>query len=170
MPNVPWRAADCGCFNGAMDTLTREQCQQLLESEHVAHVGVITEDGPYVTPISFVYLGSMLAFRTAPGRRTEAIEVDPRVSVEASTYDADTGDWSSVIVRGTATVVRNDAAKEQVVVDALFEKYRSAYDNLLSTPPGMGPSTRFIVLVEIVELSGRTSSGYMQPRTRPGRL
>jgi nitroimidazol reductase NimA-like FMN-containing flavoprotein (pyridoxamine 5'-phosphate oxidase superfamily) len=153
-----------------MDTLTQEQCRNLLEDEHVAHIGVITDEGPYVTPISYVTLDNKLAFRTAPGRRTEAIEIDPRVSVEASRYDRETGDWSSVIVRGTATVIRNDAAREQVVVDALFDKYRNAYDNLLSMPAGMGLGTRFIVVVDIVEMSGRTSGGYLQPRTRPGRL
>ncbi len=153
-----------------MDTLTQEQCQNLLEQEHVAHIGVITEEGPYVTPISYVTLGNKLAFRTAPGRRTEALEVDPRVSVEASRYDRETGNWSSVIVRGTASVIRNDAAREQVVVDALFDKYRNAYDNLLSMPAGMGLGTRFIVVIDIHEMSGRTSGGYLQPRTRPGRL
>ncbi len=153
-----------------MDTLTQEECQSLLEREHVAHIGVITEDGPYVTPISYVTLANKLAFRTAPGRRTEAIEIDPRVCVEASQYNRETGDWSSVIVYGKASVIRNDAAREQVVVDALFEKYRNAYDNLLASPGGFGPSTRFVVLVDIEEMSGRSSGGYLQPRTRPGRL
>jgi nitroimidazol reductase NimA-like FMN-containing flavoprotein (pyridoxamine 5'-phosphate oxidase superfamily) len=153
-----------------MDTLTQDQCRELLEQQHVAHIGVITEEGPYVTPISYVFLENRLAFRTAPGRRTEAIEVDPRVSVETSRYDAATGDWSSVIVHGTASVIRNDPAREQVVVDALFDKYRDAYDNLLSLPAGMGPGTRFVVVIEVHEMSGRSSGGFLQPRTRPGRL
>ncbi|HSF86141.1 MAG TPA: pyridoxamine 5'-phosphate oxidase family protein [Acidimicrobiia bacterium] len=153
-----------------MDTLTQDQCQALLEQAHVAHIGVITEEGPYVTPISYVFLGNKLAFRTAPGRRTEALEIDRRVSVEVSTYDPDTGDWSSVIVTGTAAVIRNDAAKEGVVVDALFEKYRDAFKNLLSSPPGNEPITRFIVVIDVHEMSGRRSGGYVTAKTRPGRL
>ncbi len=153
-----------------MDTLSQDQCQALLEQEHVAHIGVITAEGPYVTPISYVNLGNKLAFRTAPGRRTEAIETDPRVSVEVSRYNSETGDWSSVILTGTAQVIRNDPTREQVVVDALFDKYRDAYDNLLSMPAGRGPGTRFIVVIDITDMSGRTSGGYLQPRTRPGRL
>jgi nitroimidazol reductase NimA-like FMN-containing flavoprotein (pyridoxamine 5'-phosphate oxidase superfamily) len=167
-----WASALHGeaCFNGAMDTLTAEQCQTLLEEAHVGHIGVVTDEGPYVTPISYVVIGNQIAFRTAPGRRTEAIQVDPRVSIEVSRYDRETGDWSSVIVTGTARVIRNDPGKEQIVVDALFEKYRNAYDNLLSLPAGLGPGTRFIVVVDVAEVSGRSSGGYLQPRTRPGRL
>jgi nitroimidazol reductase NimA-like FMN-containing flavoprotein (pyridoxamine 5'-phosphate oxidase superfamily) len=159
-----------GCFNGGMDTLSQDQCLSLLEEAHVAHIGVITDEGPYVTPISYVVLGNKLAFRTAPGRRTEALEVDPRVSVETSSYDAETGDWASVIIRGTAQVIRNDAAKEGVVVDALFEKYRNAFSNLLASPPGSEPVTRFIVVIDVTEMSGRTSGGYVTAKTRPGRL
>lgn len=153
-----------------MDTLTQDQCQALLEREHVAHIGVITDEGPYVTPISYVFLGNKLAFRTAPGRRAEALEADPRVSVEASTYDPKTGDWASVVVEGTARVIRNDAAKEGVVVDALFEKYRDAFKNLLASPPGSEPVTRFIVVIDVKEISGRTSGGKVTAKTRPGRL
>lgn len=153
-----------------MDTLTADQCRALLEEAHVGHIGVITDEGPYVTPISYVFAGSQIAFRTAPGRRTEAIQADPRVSIEVSTYDRATGDWSSAIASGTARIVRNDPAREQMVVDALFEKYRNAYDGLLSLPSGLGPGTRFIVVVDIAEVSGRSSGGYLQPRTRPGRL
>ncbi len=153
-----------------MDTLSIDQCHALFEEEHVAHVGVVTEEGPYVTPVSYVHLGAQLAFRTAPGRRTEAIETDPRVSVEVSRYDTSTGDWSSAIARGKARVIRNDRVKEQQVVDALLEKYRDAYDNLLSIRAGSGPGTRFIVVVDIIEMSGRTSGGFLLPRTLPGRL
>lgn len=153
-----------------MDTLSRERCEALLEEAHVAHIGVITAEGPYVTPISYVVLGNQLAFRTAPGRRTEAIQADPRVSVEVSTNDRTTGDWESVIIAGTAQVVRNDPVRERVVMDRLFEKYRDAYDNLSSLPAGLGAGTRFIVVVEIREISGRSSDGFLQPKTRPGRI
>ena len=152
-----------------MDTLTQEQCEALLTEEYVAHIAVITPEGPYVTPISYVYADTELAFRTAPGRRTEAIEVDPRVSIEVSRYDAESGNWTSAIAFGTARVVRDDELKEQVVVDLLFEKYRDAYDNLLSMSSGF-PGIRFIVVVDIAEISGRSSGGYLSQRTRPGRL
>lgn len=158
------------CFNGVMDTLTSEECQSLLEEEKVAHIGVITDGGPYVTPISYVLVGGHLAFRTAPGRRTEAIEADPRVSIEVSRYDEETGDWSSVIVTGTARVMPEGEDSDQVVVDALFDKYRHAYQSLLSVPSGIGLGPRFIVTVEIAEISGRTSGGFLTQRTRPGRL
>jgi nitroimidazol reductase NimA-like FMN-containing flavoprotein (pyridoxamine 5'-phosphate oxidase superfamily) len=167
-----WRRARSGPIrlNGPVDTLSRERCEALLEEAHVAHMGVVTDEGPYVTPISYVFFGTQIAFRTAPGRRTEALRVDPRVCVEVSTYVEATGDWESVIAMGTARVLQDDQAREQLVVDALFDKYRNAYDNLLSLPAGLGPGTRFIVVIDVSEISGRCSGGYLQPRTRPGRL
>ena len=45
-----------------------------LEHEMVAHVGVIDDGKPYVTPMSFALDGRRLLFRTKPGRRFEAIE------------------------------------------------------------------------------------------------
>lgn len=153
-----------------MDTLSRERCDALLEEAHVAHIGVITDQGPYVTPISYVFLGSRLAFRTGPGRRTEAIRTDPRVCVEVTSYDEPSGNWESVVATGTASVLADDAARERQVVDALFDKYRNAYENLLSMPSGVGPATRFVVLVDLDEVAGRSSGGFLQPRTRPGRL
>lgn len=157
------------CFNALMDTLTQEECEALLADEYVAHIAVITPEGPYVTPISHVYADGELAFRTAPGRRTEAIEVDPRVSIEVSRYDKESGNWTSAIAFGTARIIRGDELKEQSVVDALFEKYRDAYGNLLSMPSGF-PGIRFIVAVDVSEISGRSSGGYLSQRTRPGRL
>jgi len=153
-----------------MDTLTPEECRSLLEHQHVAHIGVVTPDGPYVTPISYAIVGTELAFRTAPGRRTEAIEADARVSVEVSDYDAETGDWASVIVTGTARIMADEPITEQAVIDALFDKYRHAYQSLLSVPSDIGFGPRFVVLVELAEVSGRKSGGFMSTRTRPGRL
>jgi nitroimidazol reductase NimA-like FMN-containing flavoprotein (pyridoxamine 5'-phosphate oxidase superfamily) len=156
-----------------MDRLTTEESLALLAERPVAHVGVIAPEGPYVTPISYVLTGSdpvRLVFRTAPGKRSDAIEMDNRVSVEASRYDDDTGSWASVIVRGRARIVRNDPALEVEVVSALVDKYRSAYDTLLAPPPHADSRTIFLVVVDVLEVSGRRAGTPLGPRTRPGRL
>jgi hypothetical protein len=48
--------------------------------------------------MSFVVDGDRILFRTKPGRRYEAILENPDVSIEASTFDNETGEWSSVFV------------------------------------------------------------------------
>ena len=75
----------------------------------VAHIGVMSEGEPYVTPMSFVVDSDRILFRTQPGKRYEAMLENPVVSIEASTFDSETGDWTSVIVRGRAADASDDA-------------------------------------------------------------
>ena len=53
----------------------------------MAHIGVLSEGEPYVTPMSFVVDDNRILFRTKPGKRYEAMMKNPVVSIEASTFD-----------------------------------------------------------------------------------
>lgn len=152
-----------------MHDLTFDECIELLIEEQVAHVGVVTERGPYVTPVSYVFAGDRLAFRTRPGERLQALEADPRVCVEVSRYNTHTGDWKSVVARGTATRTTDDR-EIQAVTEGLIEKYRPAIGSLLAvgaTPPLGG---EVIVTVELEEVTGRSSGSFFAFRTKPGRF
>jgi nitroimidazol reductase NimA-like FMN-containing flavoprotein (pyridoxamine 5'-phosphate oxidase superfamily) len=153
-----------------MDTLTEAEARQFLEEVPVAHFAVISDGEPYVTPMSFVLDGDRILFRTKPGRRLSAIQDNPVVSLEASSYDEQTGDWTSVIVKGTAREVE-DSETIQRTLELLFDKYRKA----LGSPLGRGgiqPLASFprVIEVTIDEISGRASGGLFGARTRPGRL
>ena len=152
-----------------MDELTASEARALLASEKVAHIATAAGGEPYVTPISFVIQGDELVFRTVPGRRLDAISVNPRVCIEASTTD-EVGNWKSVLVFGDAYFVA-DADREAEAVAALLEKYSDAAESLLS----MAPARPFdpqpvLVAVPLADISGRSSGTGLNPRTRPGRL
>ncbi len=152
-----------------MDELSREQAVAVLEAEAVAHVATAVGGEPYVTPISFVVLGDELMFRTTPGRRLDAVKQNPRVCVEASRVD-EAGNWESVLVFGDARIL-DDPNREADVVAALLAKYHEASEGLFS----MGGGRPFdpqpvVVAVPLTEVSGRSSGGGLNPRTRPGRL
>lgn len=153
-----------------METLTREQALRVLEEAPVAHLGLISEGKPYVTPMSFVLEGDRVLFRTKPGKKLEAIQANPEVCIEASLFDEATGSWVSVIVRGSARE-SHDADTEQLVVERLFEKYQASLGSPLSRS-GLQPLPGFphVVEVEIAEVTGMSSGGGLRPRTRPGRL
>src|SRR5690554_856039 len=85
-----------------MQPLTRVQALDLLTAAPVAHIGVISNGEPYVTPISFVVTGNLIALRTVPGRRLEAIRENPRVCIEASEFDPTSGEWARATVWGSA--------------------------------------------------------------------
>ncbi len=153
-----------------MEPISDAEALDFLEHEMVAHLGVIDDGEPYVTPMSFVLDGRRLLFRTKPGRRFEAIESNPRVSVEVSQFDETTGEWTSVVIKGTATEQTDDETTARVV-ELLLQKYAS----VLGSPLGHGglqPMASFphVLEVSIDEITGMTSGRGFSYRTRPGRL
>ena len=153
-----------------MEPLTAGQAMRFLGESLVAHIGVISAGVPYVTPMSFVVDGDRILFRTKPGKRYEAMLENPAISIEASKFDNETGDWTSVIVRGRAAEAGDDATIS-LTVQLLFDKYGS----VLGSPLSRGefqPMASFphVVQVPIDEITGMTSGRAFAMRTRPGRL
>jgi nitroimidazol reductase NimA-like FMN-containing flavoprotein (pyridoxamine 5'-phosphate oxidase superfamily) len=153
-----------------MEPMSEATAREFLERAPVAHVGVLAEGEPYVSPMSFVVDGNRILFRTMPGKRLSAIKANPKVSIEACRFDEESGDWASVIVTGEARLVDDDATR-QLVMGKLFDKYEQALGSPLSRS-GLQPlaSMPVVVDVEISEISGMASSGLFSQRTRPGRL
>lgn len=154
-----------------MDELTREEAMEVLEREYVAHLGVIADEAPYVTPMSYVVDDSRILFRTMPGRKLEGIRSNPSVCIEVSRFDGETGDWVSVIVRGTARLVEDPDTRQETVV-RLFEKYEKVMGSPLSRSGGLVPlgGDPQVVEVPIDHVSGMSSGRGMHVRTKPGRL
>jgi len=153
-----------------MDTISDTRARAFLEAAPVAHIGVVSKGEPYVTPMSFVMADNRILFRTKPGRRFEAIEETPTVSIEVSSYDPENGDWISVIVKGQAHETNDDSIID-LTVEKLFDKYREVLGSPLSRG-GIQPLSTFphVVVVDIEEITGMASSGGFGMRTRPGRL
>lgn len=153
-----------------MQPLTRDQAFEVLESQPVAHLGMVVDGAPYVTPMSYVVDGERILFRTMAGTKLDGIKANPEVCVEVASFDEETGDWVSVIVRGTASLVE-DASTRESTVALLFSKYAKVMGSPLSgggaTPPGGSPH---VIEVPIEEMTGMTSSGGFSVRTKPGRL
>ncbi len=153
-----------------MDAITREEAFRFLEEAPVAHIGVLSEGEPYVTPMSFVLDGERILFRTQPGKRFEAILTHPTVSIEVSTFDPDTGDWVSVIVVGEGTE-NTEPETSARTVELLLKKYEKAIGSPLSHG-GLQPMAGFphVVEIQITEVTGMSSGRGLSRRTRPGRL
>lgn len=152
-----------------MQELVPSRVRHLLGDSAVAHIGVVVQGDPYVTPISFVWLDDILWFRTMGGERLKALAVHPRVSCEISNFDAATGDWESVIVTGDARIVE-DSDEEAAMMRAVREKYRRITRSALELPADVLPREGYVVAVHPVEISGRASNpGLIRPDL-PGRL
>jgi nitroimidazol reductase NimA-like FMN-containing flavoprotein (pyridoxamine 5'-phosphate oxidase superfamily) len=149
-----------------VDPLSREDALRLLREAPVAHIGLISDGRPYVTPMSFVVDEDRILFRTTAGKKFDALRQDPRVCIEASKFDSESGEWASVIVTGTA-VELDDGDAGQRAVEKLFEKYADALGDPLSRG-GLQPFPGLPHVIEVVieEISGMVSGSFVQSCTR----
>lgn len=153
-----------------MDPISEAEARQFLTEAMVAHIGVVSNGDPYVSPVSFVLDDNRILFRTKPGKRFEAIEANPNVSIEASLFDDETGDWISVIVQGRATE-RIDPATTDRTVEMLFDKYDTVLGSPLNRDVFQAMATfPHVVEVSIDQITGMVSGRGFSIRTRPGRL
>ena len=153
-----------------MDELPFEEAMAFIARSDVAHLGVIDNGAPYVSPISYVLIEGRLCFRTGAGRRLDALRSNPRVSVEVSEYDIETGDWKSVIAGGDASIVTDDRTAQEVV-GQLLHKYAKAIGSPLSRGGARPlPEPGVIVAIDLAEVTGRSSGSWFSLPTRPGRL
>ncbi len=154
-----------------MEPISREEAFEILLSQPVAHLGMVEDGEPYVTPMSYVLEGELILFRTMDGRKLRAIRSNPSVCVEVSTYDDDTGDWASVIVKGKAEEVDDDKVKN-TTVSLLFSKYDTVMGSPLARSGGLQPLSGLphVIQVTIDDISGMASGRGWSVRTRPGRL
>ena len=151
-----------------MNILRPDEIAEVVVEASVAHIGVISDGEPYVTPISYVPFHNGIAFRSLAGKRLDAIGAAPRVSVEMAIVDEATGSWKSVVATGDASVVENSQEAAEII-QLLLQRYAASFESLLGDK---GPTlTRAsVVRVEFDEVAGRSSGDRLRPRTRPGRL
>lgn len=165
----PYRCQRNVTYCLTMEDLTPEKTLDLLTNGMIAHIGVIDGDEPYVSPVSYVIVDQELCFRTAPGRRINAIREHPVLSFE-TTRTTDSGGWECVVARGEAYEV-TDARQAQSVVSALLQKYVTEIGSPLSSG-ARAPIREEMVIVaaRLSNISGRTSGTWFSIPTRPGRL
>lgn len=153
-----------------MHELTAEQSYEILDAAEVAHLGVIADGDPYVTPVSFVRKGDKLVMRTADGMRLQALRENPRACLEVSVVDAATGDWKSVIAWGDVSEIQDEVAEAEAV-GLFFEKYKRVEGPMtVWTVPELLPGTAVVLRLQISRMSGRSSGTGVSRSTRPGRL
>lgn len=160
----------CALYGCTMEDLSEQQARDFLADQAVGHLAVIDKGKPYVTPMSFVVHENTILLRTGFGRRLEAIRANPDVCVEASRFEPDSGDWTSVVAEGSAQEV-NDEELEALAVQLLLQKYEAS----IGSPFRMSvvqplPTWHVVVQIDVSAIAGRTAGGGFTRRLTPGRL
>jgi uncharacterized protein len=92
--------------------LPLEDCLRLLGSVPVGRIGFQADGEAVVFPVNHVVDGHSVAFRTATGSKLSAAQGQSQVVFEADDYDAERRAGWSVIVKGYAQAVYEDAEIE----------------------------------------------------------
>lgn len=78
----------------------------MLGAETVGRVGWASASGQIILPVTYVYIDSIIGFRTSPyGALSELIRMTP-VAFEVDSLDRDHNEGVSVLVQGTTHVAQ----------------------------------------------------------------
>jgi uncharacterized protein len=89
--------------------LTRAECWELLENEHLGRLAVVDDLGPVVFLVNYVLDRHTVVFRTEDGTKLSAASRGSRVCFEVDSTDAAARTGWSVVVRGEVTEVTGQA-------------------------------------------------------------
>ena len=95
--------------HAGLEVLPFNSCLRLLAAVSVGRVGFVADGEVLVLPVNFVMDGQAVVFRTASGSKLAGAEDRSTVAFEVDNYDDITQSGWSVLVRGHAEVVEDDA-------------------------------------------------------------
>ena len=100
--------------HAGLEVLPFDSCLELLAEVSVGRVGFFADGEVFVLPVNFVVDGQAVVFRTASGSKLASAEDKNEVAFEADNYDDITRSGWSVLVRGRAEVVDDDAEVDRL--------------------------------------------------------
>jgi len=90
-----------------VQNLEHHECWALLRTVSVGRLAVLADGRPDIFPVNFTVDGGTLVFRTGQGTKLSAASGDSAVAVEADGVDPGTGLAWSVVIKGTAALVKS---------------------------------------------------------------
>ena len=91
-----------------VQNLEHHECWAMLRTVSVGRLAVLADGRPDIFPVNYTVDGGTLVFRTAQGTKLSAATGgEAAVAVEADGVDPDTGLAWSVVVKGTAALVKS---------------------------------------------------------------
>lgn len=89
--------------------LSRDECDALLERNHVGRVAFSFHDRVDLEPVHFVYAEGWIHGRTAPGAKLAVLRHHPWVAFEVDEVEG-LFDWRSVVVHGVVEIPDADGS------------------------------------------------------------
>ena len=105
----------------AIEELSQEEVEELLEASAVGRIGCHAEGATYVVPIIYAYEDGSAYVASVEGRKTRMMRQNPEVCFEVDER-SEGGGWRSVIADGT--YVELDAEGAELALDLLARPLR----------------------------------------------
>lgn len=102
------------------EALGREQCLDLLESNHLGRVAWQAADLPQILPVTYATHQGSVYFRTTPDGILSELAQPTRVALEVDELDQQTRSGWSIVLHGRTSAVREpDALADLWAADSL---------------------------------------------------
>lgn len=153
--------------------MSDEDARAFLKAQKIASVGTVDQNGwPYVIPLTYIYLGDeylWLHTGAHQGHFLSNLQNSPRVSISVAEIGGmETAGsflcngsqlYTSIVLFGEVTIIRDDATIKNWFFDQLREKYvpKAISDELRPEYPDIGKIIVYRVAIEM--LTGKRSIG-----------
>ena len=96
------------------EVLTPDECWALLGQATVGRVAFVHDGDVVIFPVNLGVWHHSIVFRTQPGSKLDAAVMSAHVSIEVDGVDEGAHEGWSVLARGTAGTVEDEATTEQL--------------------------------------------------------
>ncbi len=106
-----------------MKSLAEDEAKALFNTVKVGRLGCIANGEPYVVPINFFFADGFIYSHSLPGRKIEALRVNPAACLQVDSIEDDFH-WRSAIAYGQYEEIRAPGERRAVLV-RLMERFPS---------------------------------------------
>jgi nitroimidazol reductase NimA-like FMN-containing flavoprotein (pyridoxamine 5'-phosphate oxidase superfamily) len=137
----------------AIVELDRAECLEIIRRQRMCVISVVDGDEPYAVPVYYGFDGETLYLGVAEGRKTRALDRNPRVHIVIA--EPGGGDsWRSVAIAGRATTL-SDPVERARGIDALIEHNRRPERGATGASAGRRRSGGRILRIDEAIITGR---------------
>jgi len=149
--------------------LTETECREILARNRLCVMALVDAAEPYAVPLYYGFDGQSMFLGVAEGRKTRALDRNPRVSVVVVETGQGT-EWRSVQLAGSAAVVTGGEREQALAVllahNRRFREQSGESAELRPPPPRAGGR---VLRIDEAVISGRASTPLPSPEPTPSR-
>jgi nitroimidazol reductase NimA-like FMN-containing flavoprotein (pyridoxamine 5'-phosphate oxidase superfamily) len=140
-----------------MRTLSREECDDLLQQNQVGRLAFTFHDRVDIEPVHYIYADGWLHGRTSPGTKVATLLHHPWIAFEVDDVQG-LFDWTSVVVHGVVYIPDADGSlADKAAYAATLALIRELVPQALEAGDPT-PSRQVLFRIHVDEVTGRSSS------------